>query len=82
VKAVPDLIRSFVPRPFVTLGTDGYGRSDTRERLRRHFEIDRHHIVLAAVKALADDGRMSTADVGVVIRRLRLDPDGPDPCDL
>jgi len=56
VRAVPDLIRTWVPRRYVTLGTDGFGRSDTRTNLRRWFEVDRTSIAFAAIKALADDG--------------------------
>ncbi|MEX3960005.1 alpha-ketoglutarate dehydrogenase [Trinickia sp. EG282A] len=56
VRAVPELIRAFVPRRYVTLGTDGFGRSDTRRALREFFEVDRASIVIAALKALADDG--------------------------
>jgi pyruvate dehydrogenase E1 component len=55
VRAVPELIRAFVPRRYVTLGTDGFGRSDTRDALRAFFEVDRASIVLAALKALADE---------------------------
>ena len=53
---VPDLIRAWVPRRYVTLGTDGFGRSDTRAALRRFFEVDRYYICIAALKALADEG--------------------------
>ena len=56
VRAVPDLIRTWIPRRYLTLGTDGFGRSDTREALRRFFEVDRTSIALAAVSALADEG--------------------------
>lgn len=56
VRAVPELIRAYVPRRYVTLGTDGFGRSDTREALREFFEVDRKAIVLAALKALKDEG--------------------------
>jgi pyruvate dehydrogenase E1 component len=56
VRAVPDLIRTWVPRRYATLGTDGFGRSDTRANLRRWFEVDRTSIALAAINALADDG--------------------------
>ena len=56
MRAFPDQIRPYVPRRYVTLGTDGFGRSDSREALRRFFEVDRHYVVLAALKALADDG--------------------------
>ncbi|RQR53140.1 alpha-ketoglutarate dehydrogenase [Burkholderia sp. Bp9125] len=55
VRAVPELIRAYVPRRYVTLGTDGFGRSDTRAALRAFFEVDRASIVIAALKALADD---------------------------
>ena len=56
MRIVPDQIRQWVPGPYVTLGTDGFGRSDARAALRRHFEVDRRFIVLAALKALAEDG--------------------------
>ncbi|QSN63746.1 alpha-ketoglutarate dehydrogenase [Caballeronia sp. M1242] len=61
VRAVPELIRAYVPRRYVTLGTDGFGRSDTRQSLRAFFEVDRVAIVLAALKALADDGLIERA---------------------
>ncbi|SAL28947.1 2-oxoacid dehydrogenase subunit E1 [Caballeronia choica] len=63
VRAVPELIRAYVPRRYVTLGTDGFGRSDTRQSLREFFEVDRASIVIAALKALADEG---VVDVAVV----------------
>jgi pyruvate dehydrogenase E1 component len=70
MKIVPDQIRPFVgERRFVTLGTDGFGRSDTREALRAFFEVDRHHVALAALKALADDG---TVDAELPARALSL----------
>jgi pyruvate dehydrogenase E1 component len=56
VRAVPELIRAYVPSRYVTLGTDGFGRSDTRAALRAFFEVDRVSIVIAALKALVDDG--------------------------
>ncbi|TCF96442.1 pyruvate dehydrogenase (acetyl-transferring), homodimeric type [Paraburkholderia strydomiana] len=62
VRAVPELIRAYVPRRYVTLGTDGFGRSDTRAALRAFFEVDRNSIAIAALKALADDGAIS-ADI-------------------
>jgi pyruvate dehydrogenase E1 component len=71
VRAVPELIRAFVPRRYVTLGTDGFGRSDTRRALREFFEIDRASIVIAALKALADDG-----DIERGIVRAALDKYG------
>jgi pyruvate dehydrogenase E1 component len=63
VRAVPELIRAYVPRRYVTLGTDGFGRSDTRQALREFFEVDRASIAIAALKALADDGEL---DAGLV----------------
>jgi pyruvate dehydrogenase E1 component len=63
VRAVPELIRAFVPRHYVTLGTDGFGRSDTRGALREFFEVDRGSIVVAALKALADE---RTLDASIV----------------
>jgi pyruvate dehydrogenase E1 component len=63
VRAVPELIRAYVPRRYVTLGTDGFGRSDTRQALREFFEVDRASIVIAALKALADDGKLDMSIV-------------------
>jgi pyruvate dehydrogenase E1 component len=61
VRAVPELIRAYVPRRYVTLGTDGFGRSDTRQALREFFEVDRKAIVIAALKALADEGAIDAS---------------------
>jgi len=69
VRAVPDLIRTWVPRRYVTLGTDGFGRSDTREALRRFFEVDRAAVVIAALKALADEERIAPSVVAGAIAR-------------
>ena len=79
VKAVPDQIARFVPRPFVPLGTDGYGFSDTRIALRRHFEVDAQHVVLAVLDALARQGDIKGEQVAEAIRRYDVDPDRPDP---
>ena len=76
MKAVPDQIRAFVgnsKRRYVTLGTDGFGRSDTREALRNHFEVDRHHIAVAALKALADDGLLQPQEVLKAIAKYGID---------
>ena len=64
IRAVPEQIRPFVPGPYTVLGTDGFGRSDSRANLRRFFEIDRHHVVLAALRALGrdDDAERAIAD--------------------
>jgi len=72
VTAVPDLIRAYVPRRYVVLGTDGYGRSDSREKLRRFFEMDRHHIAVAALAALADDGNINRDVVAAAVTRYGI----------
>ena len=79
VKAVPDQIARFVPRPYIPLGTDGYGFSDTRIALRRHFEVDAQHIVIAVLDALARQGDLKGEQVAEAIRRYDVDPDRPDP---
>ncbi|WP_017907053.1 pyruvate dehydrogenase (acetyl-transferring), homodimeric type [Pseudomonas asplenii] len=80
MKIFADQIRPFVnDRRFVALGTDGFGQSDTREALRQFFEVDRHFIVLAALKALADDGQMPRSSVAQAISRYGIEVDKPDP---
>ena len=79
VKAYADQIRAFVPGRYVSLGTDGYGRSDTRERLRHFFEVNRYFVAVAALKALADDGILSPATVRQAIEKYDIDPAKPDP---
>jgi pyruvate dehydrogenase E1 component len=79
IKTVADQIRQWVPGRYVTLGTDGFGRSDSRAALRGFFEVDRHWIALAALKALADEGRIDTATVSRAIGEFGLDPAKPDP---
>ncbi|MGH8225790.1 MAG: pyruvate dehydrogenase (acetyl-transferring), homodimeric type [Gammaproteobacteria bacterium] len=76
-KLYADKIREFVPRRYVTLGTDGYGRSDRRKDLRRFFEVDREHVVVNALKALADEGRLPYKKVTEAIERYGIDPDAP-----
>jgi pyruvate dehydrogenase E1 component len=73
VVAYPQLIGSYLGHRFVALGTDGFGRSDTRAALRRFFEVDRHHIVLAAMDALAEEGRIARSMVRQAIERYELD---------
>ncbi|HWD72940.1 MAG TPA: pyruvate dehydrogenase (acetyl-transferring), homodimeric type, partial [Actinomycetota bacterium] len=82
VKAVPDLIGRFVPAPYVVLGTDGYGRSDTRANLRRHFEVDAGHIVVATLSALAASGDVKPEAVAEAIGRYDIDADRPNPLSL
>jgi pyruvate dehydrogenase E1 component len=81
MKAVPDQIARFVPtgRPFHILGTDGMGRSDTREALRRHFEIDAGHIVVATLTGLMEVGDVDVAAVSDAIARYDIDPEAVDP---
>jgi pyruvate dehydrogenase E1 component len=79
VRLFADQIRAFVPRRYVTLGTDGYGRSDVRKKLRKFFEVDRYHIVVAALKALADDGDIDREQVATAIQKYEIDADKPNP---
>jgi pyruvate dehydrogenase E1 component len=79
VRNVPDQIRQWVPGRYVVLGTDGYGRSDARAALRQHFEIDRRFIALAALRALADDGKIDRATVEQAIATLGIDAAKPNP---
>ncbi|MFA9565921.1 MAG: pyruvate dehydrogenase (acetyl-transferring), homodimeric type, partial [Acidimicrobiales bacterium] len=79
MKAIPDQIARWVPRSFLPLGTDGFGRSDARPALRHHFEIDAGHIVVAVLSQLADDGQIDRADVVRAIEHYDIDPDSVDP---
>ncbi len=79
MKLFAEQIRPFVKRTYVTLGTDGFGRSDTREQLRHFFEVDRYWVTLAALKALADDGAIEREKVAAAMVKYKLDPSKPDP---
>ncbi len=79
MKIVPEQIARWVPGRFVALGTDGFGRSDTREALRAFFEIDTPHIVVATLSALADEGRIGSDIVAGAIDRYGIDPNTVDP---
>ncbi|MBK7899369.1 MAG: pyruvate dehydrogenase (acetyl-transferring), homodimeric type [Azonexus sp.] len=79
VKLFAEQIRPFVKGTYVTLGTDGFGRSDTREALRHHFEVDRHWVTLAALKALADEGKIEREKVAAALVKYKLDPAKPNP---
>jgi pyruvate dehydrogenase E1 component len=81
MRTVGDMIRNWVPRRYTVLGTDGFGRSDTRAALRSFFEVDRHHVTVAALKALADEGRLGREVVRQAIERYRIDTDCPNPWD-
>jgi pyruvate dehydrogenase E1 component len=76
-----DQVRPLVPqgRAYKVLGTDGFGRSDTRQKLRQFFEVDRHHVAVAALKALAEEGAVTAAQVADAIKRYGIDPDRPNP---
>jgi pyruvate dehydrogenase E1 component len=80
-KTVPDFIRPWVKQRYITLGTDGYGRSSTREELRRFFEVDAESVVIAALSALYQDGQVPAQDVSRAIRDFGVDPEKPDPLD-
>ena len=79
MKTVPDQIRQWVPGRYAVLGTDGFGRSDSREQLRRFFEVDRHYIVVAALKALADEGKLDMKTVTQAMQAFGIDSEKPDP---
>ena len=79
VRAFAEQIRAFVPRRYRVLGTDGFGRSDTREKLRRFFEVDRYYIVVASLKALSEEGTIPAAKVGEAIKKYNLDSGKPAP---
>jgi len=78
-RAFADQIRAFVPRRYVVLGTDGFGRSDTREKLRHFFEVDRQYITIAALKALADDGALPAAKAAEAMTKYGIDAAKPAP---
>jgi pyruvate dehydrogenase E1 component len=79
IKAVPDQIARWVHQPFLSLGTDGWGRSDTREELRRFFEVDAEHIVVASLFALAEMGEVKPEAVAEAIKQYEIDPDRTSP---
>jgi pyruvate dehydrogenase E1 component len=82
MKAVPDQVGRWIPGPFVPLGTDGYGRSDTREALRRHFETDAAHVVVATLDGLLSAGEAKAKEVDEAIAAYGIDADAPDPRSL
>jgi len=81
MKAYVESISHWLPGPFVALGTDGYGVSESRDNLRDYFEIDPVHIALAALNALREIGQASIEDVQDLIRRHGIDPDKANPVD-
>jgi len=79
IRMYPEQVRAFVPMRYTVLGTDGYGRSDTRENLRRHFEVSRYYVAQAAVAALAAEGRLTAKDVKRAIDLYKIDAEKPNP---
>jgi pyruvate dehydrogenase E1 component len=79
VRTFAEQIRPFVGRKYVTLGTDGYGRSDFRRKLREFFEVNRHFVVIAALKALAEEGTVPAKIVAQAIEKYGIDPEKPNP---
>jgi pyruvate dehydrogenase E1 component len=79
MRAFAEQVRSQIPRRYVVLGTDGFGRSDYRVKLRRFFEVNRYYVAVAALKALADDGEIKAEVVDKAIAKYGLDPERPDP---
>jgi len=79
VKAVPDMIQKWIPGKYVSLGTDGFGRSDTRENLRKFFEIDAQHIVAATISTLLTEGELSEVKAKAALKNLDINPDTPNP---
>ena len=74
-----DQIRKWVPGTYEILGTDGFGRSDTRAQLRKHFEVNSHYVVVAALAALADEGKVPAKKVSEAIKKYGINPDKPNP---
>jgi pyruvate dehydrogenase E1 component len=79
MKAYSEQMRAFIEQPFYVLGTDGFGRSDSRAALRHFFEVDRNFVVISALKALADQGTIKAAVVEKAIKTLGIDPEKPNP---
>lgn len=79
VRAYADLARPFIPHTYIVLGTDGYGRSDTREKLRHFFEVDRYYIVVAALYGLVKDGAIPANRVTAAMKKYNIDPEKPNP---
>jgi pyruvate dehydrogenase E1 component len=79
IRLYAEQIRPYVPNKFVVLGTDGFGRSDTREALRDHFEVDRRWVTVAALAALAEEGKIERAKVAEAIAKYGIDANKPNP---
>ena len=79
MKAIPDMIKGWVPGKYVSLGTDGFGRSDTRESLRKFFEMDSHYIAAAAISTLQTEGKITKAKAEKALKTLDINFEAPDP---
>ncbi len=79
VKAMPDSIDRWLPRPLTTLGTDGFGRSETRAALREFFEVDYRYVIVATLAALARDGKIEKSVVGQAIKAHNINPEKANP---
>ncbi len=79
IRAYGEQLREYIPARYVTLGTDGFGRSDTRDKLRVFFEVNRFYVAVAALKALADDGEIESKLVQQAIKKYGIDPEKPNP---
>ncbi|HEV2261642.1 MAG TPA: pyruvate dehydrogenase (acetyl-transferring), homodimeric type [Candidatus Rubrimentiphilum sp.] len=82
IRTFADQIRPYIARPYVTLGTDGFGRSDFRRKLREFFEVNRHYVAVAALKALADSGTIKRSVVTEAIKKYGIDPSKPNPVNV
>lgn len=79
IRLYADQLREFIPSKFTVLGTDGFGRSDTRSKLREFFEVDRHYIVIAAMKSLQDEGKVTGEQVTKAMQKFNIHPNKPAP---
>jgi pyruvate dehydrogenase E1 component len=79
IRTFAEQIHPFVGRRYVALGTDGFGRSDFRRKLREFFEVDRHFVTVAALKTLADEGKIPVATVNKALEKYHIDPNKPNP---
>lgn len=79
IKQYADQVRTFIPKRYVVLGTDGFGRSDTRSQLRHFFEVDRYHIAYTAVKTLVDEGVLPSEAASIARDKYHIQPDKPNP---
>ncbi len=79
MKLISEQLRAYIQAPYYVLGTDGFGRSDYRSKLRSHFEVDRYFVAIAALKALADENKIPSKTVSEAMQKYKIDPNKPDP---